>query len=665
MSRSVYSIFFVLLAALCFSQEGLRPLRANINCIYKDLKPEVVKRATDVSQQRTSAVTLQIPFAEDFYYAPTNSYPDQNKWSDSTVYVNSGFPIAAPSIGVATFDGLNKHGYPYNPTLTNLTVSRPADTLTSRPINLYTAGSTTLDPSANVAISFYYQARGRGDTPELTDSLILDFFRPYATPTGTAQPDTAWKRVWYVSGNTNSNTNDTAFKRAFVRITDTAYFHDGFKFRFRNWASPTGDFDHWHLDYIFLDKGRGDSLFDTVRNDITIGEIPTPFLKDYSSMPYRQYATSEMDAKNSVKIRNNSAQQVNMSYKRRIFNETHTQVSNEYNGGFDNLNPFWKNTYQPPGNGYSRVKAHSNPPVDTFLLPSPPQRVMYEIKHFVFLNGSAPTNPSDVFKDNDTVRQFQSFNNYYAFDDGSAEAGYYVNTNGAKMAVKIKLNTADTLNSLRIYFDPVGDLGTISSPSSVHVFTIHVWSVGSDGAPANILYKDDLKRIPEYLNSGFKESAEFKLTRPFVMNAGSYFIGFQQANIVTVGFDRNYNHQTSLYFDSGTGWTQSTEYGSVMIRPVFSDLLKGVVGINESSLSPGKLFRVFPNPVSDQLTIVSQAPGHKSYRFFNSLGELVTQGKTEGMEHVVSTSGLAQGMYILVLENEEGIQQQQKIIVQR
>jgi len=675
MIRSLYSTFFVLLVCSVFSQEGLKPLRSNFSYIYKDLNPQPTKQSTSVSNQKTAAAgdTLTLPFVEDFYYSSTSYYPDQKKWTDSTVYVNSGMAIAPLSIGVATFDGLNKHGYPYNPTLINLATSQPADTLTSRPINLHTVGQLTLDPSnEHIALSFYYQARGNGDPPEFNDSLIVDFYRPIAPldTSGGLKRDTAWKKVWFVAGTTNSNTNDSAFKRVFIRITDTAYFHSGFKFRFRNWASPTGNFDHWHVDYIFLDRLRGDSLIDTVRRDITFGTIPTPFLRDYAEMPYQQYDTTEMGTNLNVRIRNNAGDcTTNMTYEYTVTYDTHASILSHYSGGYDNLWPFIKNTCTtPPVYGYSKTPAFAHPLIkDRFHLPPPPHiRFNYEIKHFIYLNANSPGG-SDVIKQNDTVYQYQYFRDFYALDDGSAEAGYYVNAPLAKIAIKIRTNVTDTLKSFRIYFDPVGNTQVISNTlTSVYNFVMNVWAAdGPNGSPGTLLYKDTVNH-PAYLPYGFKEIPEFKFKNPLVLNPGTYYTGIQQsAATITIGYDRNYNHNTGLYFDAGAGWTQSTENGSLMLHPVFTNRIIETVGLNELSFSEKNKFSVYPNPSSDAFTIISPLIDNTSYQLFNSMGQLIKEEKIEYTQQSVSTTSIDQGIYILILKNKGQAVQQQKIIIQR
>src|SRR5690606_33700240 len=143
----------------------------------------------------------------------------------SLVYINTGFPIDPLSIGVATFDGLGKNGFPHEPNVLSLIVSRPADTLTSRPINLKVAGSTTLIPESDVALIFYYQMGGKGENPDGGDSLMVEFYSP---------EDSVWTKVWSQRGNVVPNKVDSVFHRVFLRIDTAYYLQDGFQFRFRN-----------------------------------------------------------------------------------------------------------------------------------------------------------------------------------------------------------------------------------------------------------------------------------------------------------------------------------------------------------------------------------------------------------------------------------------------
>ena len=76
---------------------------------------------------------LSLPFIDDFSY--DRPYPDTNLWQGESVFVNRKYGVNPITIGVATFDGLDKFGRAYDMTLTG-TDSEHADTLTSHKIDL-------------------------------------------------------------------------------------------------------------------------------------------------------------------------------------------------------------------------------------------------------------------------------------------------------------------------------------------------------------------------------------------------------------------------------------------------------------------------------------------------------------------------------------------------
>jgi len=651
----------VLLALICsvcvltaFSQEGLRPLGGRIRIEQPAAKAYALRHTPLARTQATAS--LDLPFLDDFYYASTNIYPDGRLWQDSTVYVNYGFPIAPPSIGVATFDGLNRHGYPHNPGLANLTLSDFADTLTSQPINLkvITSTSQNLQLSDSIAISFYYQAKGNGEAPEQEDSLLLDFYKPRQNK---------WVTVWGIPGNSNSNQNDTVFKRGFVWITDTlrdsvhvgtgdtAYMHADFQFRFRNKATTLGDFDHWNLDYVYLDQHRS-QIADTVYNDLTIGTMPGPFLKSYSSMPYKQFIPSEMAARTSVRIQNDGGLPITMNYDYQVLKLPGLNQVSLYTGGSYSLAPF-------KSGGYSTYTPQANPPINYTFAVMPGGMVDYEIEHHVYRSS---TGSSDFILANDIVPQFQSFQNYYALDDGSAEGGYYVYGQGGEMAVKITLNFPDTLEGLRIYFDPVG-VGYSLTDTISYRFAINVWNAVANG-PGLPKYIDSYVRYARYDKQYFKVMPYYELTKPLPLDAGTYYIGFQQKNStgITVGFDKNCDHHENVYYNSGGGWTQSGFHGSIMIHPVFGAALP--TGIQENQADKEQLFQVYPNPSQGQFMIASQHYEKSSYQLMNTLGQTVLSDKLTQSVQSVATDGLSDGVYFLMIRdgNNKPVQQQKLIL---
>ena len=113
--------------------------------------------------------TMVILEIDSILFVNTHDFSSQTLWYENEVFVNSTYPINPPSIGVATFDGLDSTGYPYN--FVNPGAYGLADKLTSKYLNL----GVPLGVNESFLFSFYYQPKGLGNTPESTDSLVLEF----------------------------------------------------------------------------------------------------------------------------------------------------------------------------------------------------------------------------------------------------------------------------------------------------------------------------------------------------------------------------------------------------------------------------------------------------------------------------------------------------------
>ncbi len=637
-SRFSALALFTLLFLNTSAQEQLGPLSGNLQYQYKDLQPTVGTVPALNTQQR--AASLFLPFLDDFYYASSQLYASPLLWQDSLVYINQGFPIAPPSIGVATFDGLNRHGYPYT-TLgaPDLNSSSAADTLTSRPINLFvTSSSQTLTPSDKIGLSFYYQARGYGEAPEGIDSLILDFYKPHQNK---------WQnRVWSMRGSTNPNTNDSAFKRAFLYLRDTSYLHNGFMFRFRNKATNSGDFDHWHVDYVYLNTNR-DSLADTLYNDVTFARVPTSFLKNYNTMPWEQYDANEMAKNNSVRLKNNYSSNINIYYA--IGFRTALGANQyTYSAQANNI-PSFKTI------GYFNNAAFSNPashPTFTYSYPLLTDSADFNIKHFIYRSGAN----NDFITDNDTVMQYQRFRNYYAHDDGGAEGGYYVLGTGAEMAVKIKVNTTDTFRGLRVYFDPA-PLGSANK----FYFKIRLYS-GST-LPQNLIYTSEAL-YPKYINKDYRPFPEYELKTPLLLNPGTYFVGIQQqlSTGLVVGFDKNSYFPGSLVFNAGKGWEASGYAGALMMRPVMGKKIYPPLGVQELA-DLRDAISIYPNPAEGTFNIYTGTDNLMEYSLLNQLGQEVLRGSCMQPETPVNTNNLSAGLYFVKISSGSNLISQHKLII--
>ena len=79
-----------------------------------------------------------------------------------------------------------------------------------------------------------------------------------------------------------------------------------------------------------------------------------------------------------------------------------------------------------------------------------------------------------------------------------------------------------------------------------------------------------------------------------------------------------------------------------------------VLGTEEQRLISNSSFRVYPNPVHNQLTIISQNNMKaSSYSIFNLEGKIVLTGKLVESQTIINTSKLDKGYYFILLQNEK------------
>lgn len=630
MKKGFTAIVFTVLI-FCFAsaqKDSLYPLNSN---------PKLFSRvpAAASAAKIASAAPLSLPFFDDF--AQPLLFPDTSKWmNDSTaVFLNTTYPRAPFTIGVVTFDGLNVHGYPYN-IFAGVTSSAGADTLTSRPIDL----SVVSPGDTSVYLSFFYQARGLGDAPETADSLVLEFFKA---------ADTTWNLAWSKAGF-NPGVNDSAWKLVMVNISNADYFNSAFQFRFRNRATVSGSLDHWHVDYVYLNRFRTST--DTLFQDYAFGYEAPSLLRNYSAMPYWQM-TSGVDVASTypVFIRNNVyTQQAQLIYDSLvIYDQNNTAVFNSpfQGGGSFNVDNFLIG-------GWDDYAPHANIP---FSIPTPVLTDSGTYTTKVFLR------PNDNNADgnwNDVLNGKTHFHNYYAYDDGTAEAGYGLNTYGAMMAVKFSLNVADTLKAVDIYFDPVTNVGSLSFST----YSVTVWS-DNGGIPGNIIYQDTASEVEYITDSLINSFVRDTLKTPLQLNPGVFYVGIQQTNNVplNVGFDRNYNHKDKMFYNTSGNWANSSFDGSYMIRPVMWKL-DLAAGLHSETMQPlGAV--VFPNPARSQVTISHSGlkTGEMVRAQVIDLSGRVVLEETVMNNQPLDVSGITNGVYLLRISDRKTVLHSTKLFI--
>ena len=616
-----FFIFIILIFNFCLSVNGQKDTLVDLSFNKKLIQFSSSEdyQIFRINKDNThSKKALSLPFIDDF--SQQHYYPDGSKWIDNYVYINSNYAINPISYGVATFDGLDSIGYPYdflNPTSWGI-----ADYLTSKTIDL-----TVVTDS--VFLSFYYQPKGIGNQPEPKDSLRLEFFR---------KSDSTWVRQWAVPGSALAS-----FKKVMIPV-DTSFQNDAFQFRFKNYATLSGNVDHWNLDYVYLNDNRNHA--DTALNDVAFTGDFYNMLNEFTAMPYTHYkvdSISNMAASISVEYRNNHSVNSDIFYKYKVIDDGGSGISiEEYPSGTSNQNVGPYAIKEIDQAVYDITNNNFYFPVDDTA-----KTKVYQIKNYYNDGDTVP----DFNQKNDTVYSYQVFSNYYAYDDGSAEAGYGVFGIGSKLANKFTIKMSDTLVALDIYFNPVTYI------QSLNTFKLKIWSSLS---PENVVYEQSGFYNPTY--SFTNELVTFNLDYPIYLPAGTYYFGYQNIteDFLTIGYDLNLDNSNKVFFNAEGIWENSNYAGSLMIHPVFKYDDEVVIGINEITKTDSERL-IYPNPSTGIIFLNKITP--VQILVFDVFGKKVVE-LPKAVYNKIDLSHLSNGVYFLNI-SDNNTSQVEKIIISK
>lgn len=648
-------IVLMLFAISAKSQETLRGLQVNPE--IQHVKENVAPGSNKSSQSKAA---VELPFFDDF--STGTGFPNNSSWTDKYTFVNHSYAYLPITVGVVTFDAINGTGSIY-PEAGEY--SFPADTLTSIDINLNYPGSST------IFLSFYYQPGGLGDSPELKDSLLLEFY---------AADSSRWYKKWHVVYDATDSllnekyfsVNDTTtkivkadtlvsltkkFHRVFIPVNEEVFLTDTFQFRFRNYASlssgenaesKASNVDQWNVDYIYLDKGR--SSTDTIFNDYAFVEPMGSLLRNYESVPWPHYQRAsayEISDHVTTIFRNLYGSPTALSKRMSVIDlmgPTGTYLDSL--GALDAIN-------------YMAIDTQRTPIEYNFPISLNEDSALFEIQGYFFDN----TDENVLFRANDTTSYFQKFYNYYAYDDGTAESGYGIIGEGTERAmVAMRFNTykQDTLRAIQMYFNQV------LNDANQYSFKLNVWS-DIEGKPGNIIYtKENLR--PENADE-LNKYITYKLDTVLVLS-GNFFIGWQKGNspeMLNVGFDVNRIHNDKLFYNISGEWVKSQLKGTIMIRPLFGKNFSLPTDI----LIPEKPkeefnYTIYPNPANNILNIEISNTGKNKYRFtvFDIYGRVFID-KYSPQESYLNIANLKAGVYFIKISKSNGASGTKKFIIAR
>lgn len=529
--------------------------------------PEVLQTARNA---RTASASLTLPFWDDFSFAP-NSVPVPQLYSTrESVWVNTSMGIRPPSLRVATFDGIDSTGKPYS--INDVLAKGIADRLTSLPIRM---DQVPAAERATVYFSFFYQFRGNGEPPDEGDVLNL-YFR-------TANNE--WELVWSIENR--GQLAPDRFVQVLLPVAGDRFFHDKFQFRFQNFARRSGPYDTWHLDYIYLNKGR--AIGDTSYPDRTVVSPLGSGLLNYTAIPFRHFlraATNPMAPSRFTlyNLRAGNLQPLNYNLRANV---------RSFKGGVATARSRLLDSAQSVGalNGleYKTAQTIRTPPLTLF--DSSADSVYLDLQFTLNSADNIPVTqpqgdytpnfaPID-FRRNDTVRVSQVLSNFYAYDDGVAEYGAALNQAGAQVAYQFDQQLAsDTIVAVDFYFPRFGD-------ETQQVITLQIWSELSS-APLH----QQVISVERSENNRFRRRL---LSTPIIVGK-RFFIGWRQtsSSVIAVGLDKDNNSEKKIFVNTNGVWDAGNQLnGSLMMRPVFG---KGTGALPPVGLAEGPAALIFPNP---------------------------------------------------------------------
>ena len=623
------------------------PLRAD------PARAQLAATAAPVSARGTQALAL--PFFDDFT-TPLEGLPAAQRWvPGGGVLVNNRFALAPPTRGVATFDAFKANGTTYSGQ-SSRTRFGVLDSLTSQPINL--GGLAAADA---VYLSFARQSGSivGGSTPN-SPGRPVNLRLYFKDNTG------AWARVWADSSVANAagTSTLTVFRQAVVAVAQPRFLHGDFQFRFVASGKSNELSDIWSIDYVVLDRGRtpADTTFTDVATSAGLPNRPaaglTNPLRNYTSLPVWQYnaaptPSAELNPQLGVLITNLNRSLLPISYQGTVRElNTNTAVGNWLNV---NSIVFGTSPRQRPVVGDASQAA---PPVSPGF-----KRLRYTLA----LNTDEQNSGTARTVPNDTIFRDVELRNYYAFDDGTPEAGAHITFSGpgppVYLAYRCIANQTDRVSSIRMYPIFSAEDRPLSRP-----ITINVWA-DVNGRPSSValatksvVVHDSLVNSQGYID--FQFTVPVQVNGVFYAGYGQTYSTLREANFFNYGVDKNTHRlpPQSLWRQTGGAWdtVRFLIPGALMMRVVMNN---NTTSLATTAPEAAASFALYPNPGHGTVRVAGPAFRHATV--LDALGRPVwEQPAPDAGRPELPLENLPAGLYLVRLTLPDGRQMHQRLILE-
>ena len=363
---------------------------------------------------------------------------------------------------------------------------------------------------------------------------------------------------------------------------------------FTTYTRQVGNANHWHLDYVLLDKDR--SSIDDSYNDYAIQNTPSHLLNYYTQMPYSHFSVNPNDyIVDSVYLR------LSNLYKEPKTLQIRHQAS--INGSLIASTEF-ENSTKNIGAKASAVR--NLLPYSSFIGLSSEDPII--INRMVEVRENGVVND---YKRNDSISFTQEFSDFYAYDDGTVEQGFGFdqNTNPSniqgQVAYGFDIAKEDTLYAIATYFNQaVYDV-------SRKRFNYRIWKdlSGVNTATEDEIIYESEELLPTYSSVNYwRTFTPHYLDTTLILSPGRYYIGWIQQSMfnLNVGWDKNYGYSNNpdkinrnIYYRTFGNWTNNDlPTGTLMMRPHFGTPKEIYASVSRIDLGNYSI-KIYPNPAND------------------------------------------------------------------
>jgi hypothetical protein len=599
--------------------------------IYSDVEVDPNRRA------RTSAIddTLQLPFIENFVSLSTNS----NWIKNNGVYVNNHFGRNQPSVGVATLDGVDGTGTPYVFSPNKSSASGIGDYMESKFIDL-----SSVKKEDGVALSFFWQ---QGTPHDINRNPLWS--RGEQLRIYFMSNQNSYELVWPTTEIVNRIIANGIVKDTFYLeniLLDPMFFHKGFQMKFEYNGTLVGNYGIFNVDNMYLDKGIAKFGSDTtykIPEDYAFSQSPSKLLKEYSSLPIDHFKAASSD------IISDSITSTMYSLDKQFITDTDSSIVIKDRESGQIL-------LKSDSKSFGFNDEFGKKPLVSLSWKIDPVEVKSKMESVLTINESffettlSVLTPDSIYETN-TATSVTKLANYYAYDDGTIEAGLGVRGVG-EFVQAFDFIKSDSISGFYVYFPKYG----LNLENTFITFNIYKTLKGIDGHTTDSLqyYQNGVVEYATDSISTLNKFVKIPFSKVQPVNSGRYYFGMSQDsdNRVLIGLDYSNDRSNDIFFrqfdDPWSSFKSNNGYGCAAIRPIVASQILGFSDLDESL----KLY-AFPNPSTgilnfsgdiDQITIL------------NTLGVIVLQTSLETQE--LNISDLERGIYFIKMAVDDKVSTQ-------